>query len=140
LLREVYMRIPIRFVLATVVFTICYLWMYWVPYFLFPGAPGPQWLTQLVSLGASVLIAWSVWRRSQRSTSALVLRIVRSAALAYIIGFAAGVLSGPVLFPTKPNQGLLFGFFFTAPAGAVIGMIAAVVSSRRAKLRDSHTA
>jgi hypothetical protein len=51
------------------------------------------------------------------------------------IGFVAGVLSGPVLFSTKPNQGLLLGFFFTGPAGAVLGGFSGFVAwSKRAKL------
>jgi hypothetical protein len=54
------------------------------------------------------------------------------------IGFVAGVLSGSALFPTKPNQGLLLGLFFTAPADAVLGGLGGLVGwSRHAKLGRS---
>ena len=106
------MRVPIRLVLAMVVFAICYLWIYWVPYFLIPAGPELQWLANLSALGVATAIAWFVWSRSSRAPTTLISGVLRRAAV---------VLSGPLLFATKPNQGLLLGFFFTGPAGAVLG-------------------
>lgn len=128
------MRVPIRLVLAMVVFAICYLWIYWVPFFLIPAGPELQWVANLGSLGVAIAIAWFVCSRSRRAPATLISWVLRGAAVVCGIGFAAGVLSGPALFPTKPNQGLLVGFFFTGPAGAVLGgFIGLVVWSKRAK-------
>ena len=124
------MRVPIRLVLAMVVFAICYLWIYWVPFFLIPAGPELQWLGNLGALGVATVIAWFVWSRSSRAPTTLISGVLRRAAVVYGIGFAAGVLSGPFLFATKPNQGLLLGFFFTGPAGAVLG---GFIGSIRAK-------
>ena len=107
----------VRLVLAMVVFAICYLWIYWVPFFVVPNGPD----IQLASLGVATAIAWFVWSRSRRVPATLISWVLLWAAAAYGVGFAAGVLSGPALFPAKPNQGLLLGFFFTAPAGAILG-------------------
>jgi hypothetical protein len=129
------MRVPIRHVLAIVVFAICYLWIYWVPFLLVPVRPELQRLPNLVALGVAIAIAWLVWSRSSRAPATLISGVLRGAAVACGIGFVAGVLSGPVLFPTKPNQGLLLGLFFTGPAGAVLGGLGGlVVWSKRAKL------
>jgi hypothetical protein len=124
------MRVPIRLVLAMVVFAICYLWIYWVPFLLIPAGPELQWLANLGALGVATAIAWFVWSRSSRAPATLISGVLRGAAVGYGIGFAAGVLSGPLLFATKPNQGLLLGFFFTGPAGALLG---GFIGSIRAK-------
>jgi hypothetical protein len=127
------MRVPVRLVLAMMVFAICYLWIYWVPFFLFPAGAELQWLVHPASLGVAIAIAWFIWSRSRRAPAVLISWALRGAAVVYGIGFAAGVLSGPALFPTKPNQGLLLGFFFTGPAGAALGGFLGVVWSKRAK-------
>ena len=124
------MRVPIRLVLAMAVFAISYLWIYWVPFLLIPTGPELQWLAKMGALGVAIAIACFVWSRSSRAPATLISGVLRGAALVYGIGFAAGVLSGPLLFATKPNQGLLLGFFFTGPAGAVLG---GFIGSIRAK-------
>ena len=125
------MRVPIRLVLPIVVFAICYLWIYRVPFFLIPAGPELQRLHQLGSLGVGIVITWFVWSRSRRAPATVISWALQGAAVGCGIGFALGVLSGPALFPTKPNQGLLLGFFFTGPAGAVLGGL--VGWSKRAK-------
>lgn len=115
------MRIPIRLVLAIVVFAICYLWIYRVPTLLIPAGPDVQRLTQLGSLGVGLAIAWFVWSRSKTAPTTVISWALQGAAAGCAIGFALGVLSGPFLFASKPNQGVLLGFFFTGPAGAVLG-------------------
>jgi hypothetical protein len=129
------MGVPIRHVLAMVVFAICYLWIYWVPFLLVPVGPELQRLANLAALGVAIAIAWLVWSKASKAPATLISWVLRGAAVMCGIGFVAGVLSGPVLFPTKPNQGLLLGFFFTGPAGAVLGGFSGlVVWSKRAKL------
>jgi hypothetical protein len=93
------------------------LWIYWVPFFVVPNGPD----IHLGSLGVATAIAYFVWSRSKRVPATLISLVLLGAAAAYGVGFTAGVLSGPALFPAKPNQGLLLGFFFTGPAGAMLG-------------------
>jgi hypothetical protein len=85
--------------------------------FVVPNGPDAH----LASLGVATAIAWFVWSRSKRLPATLISWVLLGAAAAYSVGFATGVLSGPALFPAKPNQGLLLGFFFTGPAGAILG-------------------
>lgn len=127
------MTATLRFLLSMVVFACWYLFTYWVPSLLIPAVQELGWFANVAALVAAVTIAWFVWTGSTRLPAALMPRILWRAAVVWGVGFAAAVLSGPFLFPTKPNQGVLLGLLITGPAGALAGGLGVLVVWLRAK-------
>lgn len=125
------MTATFRFLLAMVVFACWYLFTYWVPSLLIPALQELGWFAH-VALVAAVTLGWFVWTGSKRLPAALIPRILSGAAVVWGVGFAAAVLSGPFLFPTKPNQGVLLGLLITGPVGALAGGLGVLVVWLRA--------
>ena len=125
------MTATFRFLLAMVVFACWYIFTYRVPSLLIPALPELGWFAN-VALVAAVTIGFLVWTGSKRLPAALIPRILWGAAVVWGVGFAAAVLSGPFLFPAKPNQGVLLGLLITGPAGALAGGLGVLVVWLRA--------
>ena len=73
-------------------------------------------------------IGWWVWVRLEAAPAKLVLSALRGLTVAGGIAFAVSALSGPILFSTKPNQGVLVGLFYSGPAFALLGCVGGVVT------------
>jgi hypothetical protein len=111
-----------RVVLAVAVFAVCYLLGYVVPSFLFPAVSSATRLYANVAMFvASLVAAWFAWSTSRLAPAELLSWVLRGAAIAGTTAFALSALSGPILFATKPNHGLLVGVFVAAPLGAGLG-------------------
>jgi hypothetical protein len=117
-----------RIVLAMAAFGVCYLSFYKVPSLLFPAIGSEiKFYASLGGITAALAVSWLAWSMSRRASAGLLSRILCGAAMGAGIAFALSALSGPILYPTKPNHGLLVGVFLAAPAGAVLGGVAGLI-------------
>lgn len=74
-----------------------------------------------VVLVFALTFGWLVWSRSKHAPAVLLSRALVGAAVVGGIAFVVSALSGPLLFPTKYNQGVLVGLILVAPAFAILG-------------------
>jgi len=76
-----------------------------------------NWIVPALTL----TFGWFVWAKSKRAPADLVSLTLRGVAVTGIVAFTLFALSGPLLFPTKPNQGAFVGLFQIGPALAILG-------------------
>jgi hypothetical protein len=110
-----------RLVLTGAVFAICYLLIYEVPFNWIPVDADLLPFAKVIALAFSSTLAWFAWSRSKSASAGLLASVVGIAAIVAGLLFIVSALSGPFLFPAKPNQGVHLGLFFWGPVGAVIG-------------------
>ena len=125
-----------RIVLAIVAFAVCYLLFYEVPSLLFPAIGSEiKFYASFGGITAALAVAWLAWSMSRRASAGPLSRILCGVAIGGGIAFALSGFSGPILYPTKPNHGLVIGVYLAAPVGAVLGGVAGLIGgSIRRKL------
>jgi hypothetical protein len=130
----VYQRIG----LAVVVSASCWLLMNSI---LLRGIPASRYFqpyADWVVLALALTFGWLVWTRSKYAPAVLLSRALAGTAVVGGIAFAVTALSGPFLFPTKINQGVLVGLLLIGPAFAILGGVGSLLAwSMRAK--SGHT-
>ena len=110
-----------RIGLASIVFGSCWLLTNTILIEFLPASRYVQPYADWVVLAFAFLFGWVVWSRSKHAPAVILSRAIGGAAVVGGIAFAVSALSGPLLFPTKINQGVLVGLFLIAPAFAILG-------------------
>lgn len=124
------MQLVARILALVFVVPATFLFVYWVPFSLLPGAR-MEWIPQVVSLACAVTAGVWVWRKigpetGQRASSNVFLGGCLLGAVGFVAGFA-----GPLYFHSG-DQGPLLGIFFTGPASFVLGLaVGAIVTYAR---------
>jgi len=129
-----------RIGLAIVVFASCWILMNSILIGSIPASryfqPYADWVVVVVAL----TFGWLVWTRSKRAPKDLLSRALLGTAIVGGVAFGVSALSGPLLFPTKINQGVLVGLFLIAPAFAILGGVGGLLEwSTRAKSGHSDS-
>lgn len=92
--------------------------------FFIQGIPASRYIQPYadgVVLAVASMLGWIVWSRSRRAPSKLLAQALRGIVLVGGIAFVVSAISGPILFPTKINQGVLVGLFAIGPAFMILG-------------------
>ena len=79
--------------------------------------PNADWLV----LAFALTFGWLAWARSKRAPGELLASALRAIVIVGGFAFVISAISGPLLFPSKINQGVLVGLFLIAPAFALLG-------------------
>jgi hypothetical protein len=111
-----------RIGLAIIVFVSCWLLANMILVEMLPASRYVPYADRVV-FALALTFGWLVWSRSKHAPAALLSRALVGTAVVGGIAFAVSALSGPFLFPTKINQGVLVGLFLIAPAFAILGGI-----------------
>ena len=126
----VYQRIGV----ATLVFASCWSLMRAVFIGFLPASRHVQPYADWIVLALTLTLGWLVWSGSKRAPADLLSWALRGTAVVGGTAFVLSALSGPLLFPTKINQGVLVGLFLMAPAFAILGGVGSMFAwSIRAK-------
>lgn len=127
-----------RIGLASIVFASCWLLMHQILIESLPASRYVQPYADWVVLAFALTFGWLVWSRSKYAPAVILSRAIGGTAVVGGIAFAVSALSGPLLFPTKINQGVLVGLFLIAPAFAILGGVGSLFAwSIRAKSRHA---
>lgn len=116
------MKIVIRIILTFLSFVASYLFIYWVPFSLIPGALNIQAIPLLVSLLIAAIIGFIVWKQTGTISNGLSKYIIMGGIIIGSVGFIIGFF-GPIIFSPSSNQGPLLGLFITGPIGFLIGLV-----------------
>ena len=126
-----------RIGLAIIVLVSCWLLMNTVLIEMLPASRNVPYADSVV-LAFALTFGWLVWSRSKHAPAVLLSRALVGTVVVGGVAFVVSALSGPLLFPTKYNQGVLVGLFLIAPAFAMLGGVGSLfVWSIRAE--SGHT-
>lgn len=120
------MKSALRFALSFFAFIACYYFIYWLPFSLIPGAHEVPYLATAVSFLVAALIAYYVWKKTDRVGNGIANYIILGGIIVGAIGFIAGFF-GPLIFMPDSNQGPLLGILITGPLGFLIGLVGGAI-------------
>ena len=109
-----------RIGLAIIIVVSCWLL---ANYFLIELLPASRYVpyADRVVLGLAFTLGWLAWSRSRHAPAVGLSRALAGATVVAAIAFVMSALSGPILFPSKWNQGVLMGLNLIAPAFGILG-------------------
>ncbi|MET6991794.1 hypothetical protein [Sediminicola arcticus] len=116
------MKTAFRVISTFISFISSYLFIYWVPFSLIPGAHTIAWIPNVVSLLLAMGIAFFIWKKTRAMSNNLALYIIMGGVITGAIGFILGFF-GPIIFTPNSAQGPLLGIFITGPIGFLIGIV-----------------
>lgn len=127
-----------RIALASLVFASCWSLMGAMFIGSIPASRFIQPYADWLVLALALTFGWLVWSRSKRAPAELLSCALHGTVVVGGLAFVLSALSGPLLFPTKINQGVLVGLFLIAPAFSILGGIGSMFAwSIRAKPEGS---
>ena len=115
------MKLALMAILAF--FTLCatYLFVYWVPLSLIPGALDRPIILNIIALIAGIGMGYLVWRESGKMTDGLCKYVFLGGIILGTVVFLSGFI-GPLIFFPHNNLGPLYGFVL-GPIGFFLGCL-----------------
>jgi uncharacterized YccA/Bax inhibitor family protein len=115
------MKTAIRIMLTLFAVVASYIFVYWVPFSLIPGAHKIELIPNAISLLIAILIGIFLWKKTGNISNSLSSYILAGGIIIGAIGFILGFF-GPIILNPTANQGPLLGIFITGPIGFIFGL------------------
>ena len=116
------MNTVIRIILTFISVVASYIFIYWVPFSLIPGANNIPAIRLIGSALIAVIIGVFLWKKTGTTSNGLTKYIIMGGIIIGSIGFIIGFF-GPIIFSPSSIQGPMLGIFITGPIGFLIGLV-----------------